>query len=434
MITTVADLLEALVEREKNLLAKQPKLNHAPMLGDMYEGLTRSFVEKALFKGLNLRVVEGKIEDSKGKLSDQIDCMIVEGDGHQLPHTDHYIYPYDRVIAVMEIKKSFRGTELSDSFFHLRGVKDENAQSQKHVYRLLRDAWRSLVGRDLPEREEVKTLPEADQALYCILVSEVYRPLRVVLGYFGYKSEFQLRRGMMRFLAEQLAPVEAPKETVGFGINSFPNQIICGNSSLIKLDGMPFSSRLLTDGSWPFLASRGEQPLHVFLELLWTRLAYRYCLDSTIIFGDDLECEGVHVLLEAKWYGKGWAYRSLEAPEKELSQPLNSIKWEPAILTLAEFVLLNELCGGQQVRLDNAETLAYLNEQGTTKEAICQSLAEKRLAYEKSGQLHLLTDQCQCAILPDGRYVAGENKSGRLMRWVLKFGEQYSLKTQSASS
>ncbi len=420
MITTVADLLDALVEREKLVLAKQPELNHGPMLGDMFEGLTRSLAEKAVFKGLDLRVVEGKIKDSDGNLSNHMDCMIVEGNGHRLPYTDHHIYPFEKVIAVIESKKTLHGTKLSDSFFHLRELKDDKTGPQKHAYGLLRDAWRSLLCRNLPEREELKKLPGAAQAYYCVLLKEVYRPLRIVLGYFGYKSELQLRKGLLHFLERQLAPINAPQRIEGFGINSFPNQIICGKASLIKLDGMPFSTMLPDDGWWPFYASRSKSPIHIFLELLWTRLAYRYALDPEI-FGEDLTCEGVNFLLEAKWLEQGWGYRVVEATQQELNTCKDSAEWEPATLTLAEFVLIGELCRDHEVRLDDNEIVQYLAEHGTTPEAIRASLSEKRLAYEQDGRLHLLTDQCACFVLSDGRYVAGENKSGRLLRWVERF-------------
>jgi hypothetical protein len=45
-------------------------------------------------------------------------------------------------------------------------------------------------------------------------------------------------------------------------------------------------------------------------------------------------------------------------------------------------------------------------------------LHETQLVAVDGDNLRLTTEQCQCAILADGRYVAAENKSGRLTRWL----------------
>lgn len=77
------------------------------MIGGMYEGLTKEIVEKSLFDGMNLRVVSGKITNQvDGKLSDQIDCMVVIGNGTKLPYSGDYIYDIDQVIMVIEVKKN----------------------------------------------------------------------------------------------------------------------------------------------------------------------------------------------------------------------------------------------------------------------------------------------------------------------------------------
>src|SRR5688572_6928037 len=103
MITTIAELLMKIMEKEKEVLARQPNLNHMPMLGDMYEGLARDVLNKAVFEGLNLNVVEGKIRFKDGRLSGQLDCMIIEGGGEQLPYTNHYLCDIEKVIAIFEV-------------------------------------------------------------------------------------------------------------------------------------------------------------------------------------------------------------------------------------------------------------------------------------------------------------------------------------------
>jgi len=422
MITTVADLLQALIEQEKVVLARQPELNHAPMLGDMYEGLARHILDKAIFNGLNLRVCEGKIRDSQGNLSGQLDCMIVEGEGEQLPFTEHFLYDISRVIAVVEVKKTLYGAGLADSFFHLLGVKHQPITPDTRKISLIRDAWRSIMRRNLPTKEEMSALSAEEAMIRGVLMREAHYPLRIVLGYSGYTSEYELRTGLLFFLGKQITPNNG-KPTPGFGINSFPNQIICGQASILKLDGMPFGVPLLREGYWAFLASQPNKPIHALLELLWTRLAYTYKLPAAI-FGEDLEWETVNPLLDAKWHSQGWEYRSIELSEDELAQGVSVVEWQPAIVSHAEFVVLNVLCKEEKVSSNDQDLIKWLTEQNTSFDEIARGLNEKHLAYLKNGDIVLLTDGCVCGILPDGRYMAGENKTGRLLRWTDRFMEK----------
>lgn len=43
------------------------------------------------------------------------------------------------------------------------------------------------------------------------------------------------------------------------------------------------------------------------------------------------------------------------------------------------------------------------------------------LILVENNKMTLLTDLCQCVILPDGNVVAGDNKTGRLSRWVKNY-------------
>jgi hypothetical protein len=420
MITTVADFLQALIEREKAVLARQPRLNHAPMLGDMYEGLARNVLDRAIFDGLNLQVCEGKIRDAEGKLSGQVDCMIVEGEGDRLPFTDHFLYDVSKVIAAVEVKKTLFGVDLADSFLHLRELKHKPVAPDKRKVSLIEDSWRSVMRRGLPSKEELPTLSAEDAMIHHALVLEAHYPLRIVLGYSGYVSEYQLRNGMISFLSKQMSPQGKARSEPGFGINSFPNQIICGNASILKLDGMPFGVPLLSDGYWAFLASQPHKPLHTLLELLWTRLACIYNLPA-MIFGEDLDWETVNPLLETKWSGDGWGYRSVKMSKTDLAKGVVTVKWEPETVSLAEFTVLNVLCRGEKVNSTDSDLIRWLTSQNTSFEKLAVSLNEKHLAYLRNGELILLTDGCSCAILPDGRYVAGENKTGRLLRWIDRF-------------
>ena len=78
MITTVADLLEKIKGEEERLLEKYSIVKNPLMIGNMYEGLTKSLMSKTIFEDMDISVVSGKIRNSQGEFSKQIDCMIVE--------------------------------------------------------------------------------------------------------------------------------------------------------------------------------------------------------------------------------------------------------------------------------------------------------------------------------------------------------------------
>lgn len=115
MIETIHELLVAM--KEKGIEDIEPYLNigHNPTIGEMYEGLTHQLMERTIFKDFNMHVVSGKIINASGKLSKQIDCMIVIGEGEKLPYTDNYIYNINNVIAVIEVKKKLFSNDLSDA-------------------------------------------------------------------------------------------------------------------------------------------------------------------------------------------------------------------------------------------------------------------------------------------------------------------------------
>ena len=95
-------------------------LSYGPMTGDRYEGLTSNLLDRAVFDGPDLRVVDGKITNASGKLSDQIDCMLVHGEGTPIPYTTSFIYRIGQVLAVVEVKKTLYSTKFDDAGGRLR--------------------------------------------------------------------------------------------------------------------------------------------------------------------------------------------------------------------------------------------------------------------------------------------------------------------------
>lgn len=123
MIKTINQLLTEIKNKGIEEIEQFLKIGHNSMIGNMYEGLTKEMAEKSLFDGMDLKVASGKITNQvDGKISKQIDCMIVIGEGTEIPYTKDYIYDIDQVIMVIEVKKNLYSKELSDGYDNLRSV------------------------------------------------------------------------------------------------------------------------------------------------------------------------------------------------------------------------------------------------------------------------------------------------------------------------
>ena len=119
MIKTASELLAAFILAERRNV-ESIAMSHMPTLGTAYERIVSSGIDSrfVLPPSLGLRVVSGFIQG----LPNQIDCMLVRGDGVRYGLTDEYIYPIDQVLCVLEIKKTLYKSEFQDGMAHLAAV------------------------------------------------------------------------------------------------------------------------------------------------------------------------------------------------------------------------------------------------------------------------------------------------------------------------
>jgi len=420
MIKTVSDFLQALKKIEEHRISSFVPISHAPTIGAMYEGATRKLLDKAIFNGLNLTISNGFIRNSKNELSRQIDCMIAIGTGTEIPNTSNYIYDISDVIAVVEVKKNLYGSELEDAMDWSRDFQNriwEPPASQK--INLLRDAWRSITGQKLPEHQNASSLPYHLEMIYHTLMVELSTPLRIFIGYEGYVSEISFRKGLIKYLNDL---IEAGKQHLG-GPRSLPDIMICRDSTIFKLNGMPYAGPMTEEGYRLYLGSRGINPLHILLEVIWTRLSYKYELGSDI-FGEDLESEGVNPLLMIKVIQQGekqgWAYEYYELSEERLLEGNTNKPWEPVEVSEIEASILLALGKKDEINVSEPDFVNYITSKGANITDVIKTLCDKRLIYYQNGVIRYLTDACVVITLPDGRTVAGDDKSGQMTRWMLK--------------
>lgn len=423
MIDTVAKLLTEIKNQESAKLNSYD-IKHPGIIGDMYEGLTRNLLDRALPQNLNLKVVTGIIENEKGKQSNQIDIMLVSGEGKQIPHTDSFLYRIDQIIAVIEVKKNLYSQDLADSYENLISVIDVTKESDLFVPRpaieMQLSAFNSIAGFPLPAADKLSDFPYLYQSLAGVLRIEGILPVRVCFGYNGFKSEYSLREKFMEYLAPNtMEKSKAPLRI--FAPHHLPSLIVVNNYSLIKGNALPYAAKIVPELGWPFYLSYAKNPLKVLLELIFTRLTYLFGL-SDEIFGDDLEVERLNPYLfgqpkQVDSDTTGWIYYYQELSKKVLENPAPDEKWQPIFVELEQFIAFNRLCSSGPINLDEPEFLEFLKTAGVDLKDYLEKILQTGLLYVEDNFLKLNTKECTCMILPDG-YVVGENSSGRLTRWV----------------
>ncbi|HNP95374.1 MAG TPA: hypothetical protein PKJ63_07085 [Cyclobacteriaceae bacterium] len=420
MIRTIEDLVSTIIGAGRTIIDSSG-IAHRPSIGDMYEGLTRSVLEKAVFDGLGLNIVTSSfIENKNGEKSHEMDLLLIEGEGRKLPYVEKYVVPEAQVIAVFQVKKTLNKQLLSEAYFNLKNVYDicdlEDASGYRR--RLLRDAYVGIfetgVHRSKPLRRFFQSTTQ--EHIFDCLRTDAQLPVRVVIAYKGYRSEKSLRKGFQQFLSDH-------RLTNGFSPLHFPNLIINDQFSLVKGNGMPYISTL-SDGKWPFYNSSSGKPILHLLELIWSRLSYRYNLDHGI-FGDDLEVEGVNRFLSCNMVNvagrRGWNFEYMDLSKKYFVSSIPSVDWEPVTLTLEQHHVIAYLCKYEFLRLTKINW--WLSKIGAQVEldSFVAGMLETGLVYVDSHkELRLLTEHCQCMICPGVGFVGADNKTGKLTRWVEK--------------
>ncbi len=428
MINTISDFLLQLKNKEIEVLKKYDIIKHPGLIGSMYEGLTKDLLDKAVFKGLNLKVSSGKIKNMlTQELSAEIDCMIVIGDGENIPYTDKYIYDSKKVIAVIQVKKNLFSKDIKDSFENLRSVvkTTEFKDGEKYHMSLLRNAYTNICKEELPRRNELNSIPMDRQMIYHTLLLEAFYPVRIVWGYNGFSSEHSLREAFYKFLEENLSD-DSVKKT-GFGPLNFPSLIICDKYTLLKSNGMPFAYPIVDDKWWLLYASSFENPLYFLLELIWTRLEHMFEINSEI-YGEDLKVDQMHGYLATKYTEinklKGWTYMYIEADKKKLEEPLIHAEWAPVYLNKTQFVAINKLCINPINYKTDKGFISFIKSEGYNMDVFIAELKTTGLVQIKNGTIDLITEQCATGITNEGKFYAGENVSGRVTRWLTNFAKR----------
>lgn len=422
VIRTLGKLIEELRQAEAVKL-EQSDIAHAPTIGAMYEGLTKSLLDRSIPAGLDLRVVSGFVVDGYGGTSGQLDCLLVQGQGAPVPYVDGVFQWHVRdVLAVIEVKKTLFGGDMADAYDQLNSVgkvfsswvQNKNSKATFDV-RPSKRVYAECMGEVVPN--DWKNLDPLKHLIWHAIMSDQIAPLRIALGYGGYASENGLRKGFSDFLAANLGKP-------GYGPAHIPNLIVGDGVSLVKLSGHPYHAQTV-DGWWPILASSSVNPSLLILEHLWTRISYTS--PAPAMFGDDLDLERLAPFLDAQpRYTKppamGWQFRLSKFTAKQLKDKPDFDAWEPTFLDLDQHAVITRLCS-DDVSISDPQLLASLQASGRDPTAFFSELVATSLVAVDGDKLTLTTVECKVAVLPDGRFIAGDDNSGRFSRWLLRYVE-----------
>lgn len=300
MVRDVAKLLEEFLKHEKEKV-ESFDMPHMPTLGEAYEeitiqGLNKKYILPDVY---DLRVVKGFIKVGEKQLPQQIDCMLVHGEGIQYGLTDKYIYDVSNVLVIFEVKKNLTKDQLVDALTHLSEIKaefyeyvDERIHSNDLGIDLSLFSLHLsyLIGYRVEKIEEIWGLDEKQKKIAQTLLVEMLMPFTVVHSYEGYSRVGDLRNA----IEDTFYMIDDHNSQRGVRIIDFPTLITNNKLGILKAIGMPYWAELYEENVgkwWSYLASYNANSAIIFLELLWAKISLH--LNIGFDFGEDLESENI---------------------------------------------------------------------------------------------------------------------------------------------
>lgn len=408
MITSLSQFLDQLQEKEAAILAEQP-VTHGPTIGDMYEGLTRELLERAIPEELNIRLVDGFVIGVDGKHGHQTDAMLVMGErGQRIPKTDQWIWPIEDVLAVFEVKKTLFGNQLVDSIEKMRVVslqQKELMASERKQVKLgpSKDAFARLMGR-FPTAGELEDFQGVGGEILRTIAHEQLAPVRIVFGYEGYADETGLRKGFLDALRD------APEGIAGPAV--LPNLVICRKNAILKMNGHPFISPVGDDGRWNLFGSTRTAPFALLLELIWTRLGNEF--NAQFPVDDNLVKEVIAPLLAGEVVidgsARGWMFHYSTLSKKQLADT-SPDQWEPVSVTLEEHVIFGMAMDLGGLDLNDQSLQEGAVQSGLDLKVLADRLVASRLfSWVAVDVAHPVNDTIHTAVTPDGNFWLSDNQ------------------------
>lgn len=384
MIRKASELLNEFIEVEKTKL-EGFDMPHMPTLGTAYEEITKQgiYQDFAIPKNLDLRVVSGFISIGGEMLAEQIDCMLVHGEGAKYGLTQQYVYDIESVLCIFEVKKTLRKSDYIDAMQHLAKIRrkfadnfeDRLNEGYKPDIAYARRRFSQLTGKVAPEEYlGIHSLSKADGLLFYVLVQESLAPITIIHGYEGYKTEKGLRTVFSDILEDAWKAGGS-----GFGIPSIPTLVTANNFCLVKGSGVPFVVVKNKDEWVPVFSTR-HNSAKLILELIWSKISNYF--DVKMPWDDGLHMDSIQPLLIAKageFNGvTGWVYKTEEYKEKYMEREDDNV-WAPSVLGKAEISAINNMAmQGGYLPLDEGMSEYLKGKYGLTVEQVAEALVLTR--------------------------------------------------------
>jgi len=392
MITKASQLLDLFI-KEESLKLEGFEMPHMPTLGSAYEEITKQGIDNnfTIPKHLELSVVSGFISIAGEMLPEQVDCMLVHGNGTKYGLTNQYIYPIEQVLCIFEVKKTLRKKDYSDAFDHLGNIRKKYAEhfenklefeDYKPDISLARKYYSQITGEIAPqEYPDIHNLSKSNGMIFYSLVQETLAPVSIIHGYHGYKTENGLRTAFLDILEEKSEAGGA-----GLGVPNLPTLVTSNQFCLVKGNGLPFLG-IKDKNSWVVISSTRYNSAKMILELIWSKISFYF--NISMPWNDGLEIENLQPLLVAlpkeTSSSAGWLYQSIELGEKNLKRE-NTNSWEPSSLGKAELSLVNIMAmKGGYLPIDDGIKEYLESNYGTTIENVSENLILSR-EFMKDGE------------------------------------------------
>jgi len=395
VITKASELLTLFIAEETRKVAGMA-MPHMPTLGSAYEEITKQGIDSnfVIPNGLDLRVVKGFVTVAGKQLPNQIDCMLVVGNGTRYGLTDQYIYDLDQVLCIFEVKKTLTKKDFRDAILHLSDIR--RAFSDNFAFKVdndliapdishARKSFSQITGKIAPEHiKEVNRLPKLEAFLLHALIQEQYAPVTIIHGYEGYTTETGLRKAFADILIER-----RKTSGKGLGVTGLTSLVTSNEFCLVKGNGHPYLA-VRDDRSWVAFLSTRHNPARIILELIWSKISHYFELEMP--FGTDQEIESVAPLMVAEATQKGqligWNFQIDDFKEKSLSARDEHLYWSPKLVGAAEADLINTMMfRGGEVTKEKELDAHLLNEFQRTYDKVVQNLLATRMFAMKGKAL-----------------------------------------------
>ncbi|MEW8333868.1 MAG: DUF6602 domain-containing protein, partial [Candidatus Thiodiazotropha sp.] len=418
MISKASELLELFIKEETEKLAGI-KMPHMPTLGSAYEEITKQGIYKdfAIPRHLDLSVVSGFVSVSGEMLPEQIDCMLVHGQGEQYGLMEQYIYDIENVLCIFEVKKTLNKAAYIDAMDHLAAIRLKFAEYFEH--RLIHEGYEpditsarrhfsTITGKIAPEHYSgIHTLPKSDAILFYSLVQESLAPVSIIHGYDGYKTEHGLRNAFIDILDEKNKQIG-----VGAGIPSIPSLVTSNQHCLVKGNGIPFLA-IKDKDEWVAVFSTCHNSAKLILELIWSKISCHF--NIRMPFNDGLHMDNIEPLLIAKALrigdNVGWMYNTTEYKKKILKREDNNT-WEPMPLGKAEVSAIYIMAShGGYLSLDESMAQYLIDKHKTTIDVVIDNLITTRLFMKDGEYIRPINTHTHIVTLDDDTgYISSERE------------------------